>query len=87
LYSKFCYYGKLVKSTTKSDRLVCLKSVDGNLKYQPKQFWNYLSKYRKDSDSSAQFQVDGIHVTTFNETADAFSKHFQSVYSNTPSIL
>jgi hypothetical protein len=74
-----------VKSTIKSDRLVWLKSIDDNLKYQHKQFWNYVSKFRKDSDNPAKFQVHGIHVTSPGETANAFCKHFQSVYSNTPS--
>jgi hypothetical protein len=83
--STLSYYRKMVKSTIKSDMLVWLKSIDNNLKHQPKQFWNYVSKLRKDSDSPAQYQVDGAHVTTQGEIASAFCKHFQSVYGNTPS--
>jgi hypothetical protein len=75
----------MVKSTIKSDMLVWLKSIDNNLKHQPKQFWNYVSKLRKDSDSPAQYQVDGAHVTTEGEIASAFCKLFESVYGNTPS--
>jgi hypothetical protein len=38
-YSKFSFYRELVKATIKSDRLTWLKSIDDNLKSQPKQFW------------------------------------------------
>jgi hypothetical protein len=53
-----------------------LKLINGNLKYQPKQFWNYVSKFRKDRDRPAQFQVGGIRLTKPDEIANAFSKHF-----------
>jgi hypothetical protein len=35
-YNKFSFYRKLVKATIKSDRLRWLKSIDDNLKSQPK---------------------------------------------------
>jgi hypothetical protein len=74
-----------VKSTIKSDRFIWLKSIYDNLEYQPKQFWNDVSKFRKDNNSPAQFQIDCNHLTALDKIANYFSKHFQSVYNNTPS--
>jgi hypothetical protein len=54
---------------------------------QPKYFWNYVSKFRKDNDSRAQFQVDCLHSPAPCEIASVFSRHFQSVYSNNPGVL
>jgi hypothetical protein len=62
-YSKFSFYRKLVKATIKSDRFRQLKSIDGNLKSQSKQFWKYVGSYRKRNSNSIQLEVDGIHLT------------------------
>jgi hypothetical protein len=53
----------------------------------PNNFGVNVSKFRKDSDSPAQFQVDDIRITSPNETANALSKHLQSLYSNTASVV
>jgi hypothetical protein len=82
-YSKFSFYRKLVKATIKSARLRWLKSIDDNVKSQPKQFWKYVAHYRKRNSTSIQLEVDGTHLAEPYKVADAFAKHFQSVY-NTP---
>jgi hypothetical protein len=87
LYQKFSYYRKLVKVTIKSDRLRWLKSVDENLKSQPKQFWKYVASFRKRNSNSIQLEVDGNHLFKPHEVADEFSKHFQSVYNNPGPIV
>jgi hypothetical protein len=46
-YDKFSYYRKLVKATAKTDGFRWLQSVDKNLKSHPKQFWKYVSQFRK----------------------------------------
>lgn len=82
-YSKFSFYCKLVKATIKSERLGWLKTTDENLKLQPKQFWKYMTSFRKINSTSIQLEVDGTHLVEPCEVADVFTKHFQSVY-NTP---
>jgi hypothetical protein len=42
-YNKFSFCRKLVKATIKSERIRWLKSIDDNLKSQPKQFWKYVA--------------------------------------------
>jgi hypothetical protein len=76
------FYRKLVKATIKSDRLRRLKSIDGNLKSQPKQFWKYVASFRKKNSASLQVQVDNKHLIEPCDVDDEFSKHFQSVYNN-----
>jgi hypothetical protein len=72
-----------VKATIQSDRLRWLKSIDDNLKSQPKQFWKYVASYRKINFISIQLEVDGTHLAEPYKVSDAFTKHFQTVY-NTP---
>ncbi|PNF20051.1 hypothetical protein B7P43_G05268 [Cryptotermes secundus] len=81
------FYRKLVKTTIKSDRLRWLKSVDENLKSQPKQFWKYVASFRKRNSNSIQLEVDGKHLIEPNDVADEFSKHFQTVYHNPGPIV
>jgi hypothetical protein len=40
-YSIFSYYRKLIKTTIKAKRLIWLKSIDENLRTQPKHIWRY----------------------------------------------
>ncbi|PNF36765.1 hypothetical protein B7P43_G11156, partial [Cryptotermes secundus] len=81
-YDRFSYYRKLVKNTIKSDRLRWLKTVDNNLKSQPQHFWKYISNFRKHRSGSIHLEVDGTHRAQPEAVADAFAKHFQSVYNN-----
>jgi hypothetical protein len=70
-----------VKATIKSDRRRWLQSIDDNLKLQPKQFCKYVASYRKRNSTSVQLEVDGSHLAEPYNVADAFAKHFKSVYS------
>jgi hypothetical protein len=78
------YDRKLVKSTIKCDRLTLLKSIVDNLKYQPRQSWNYVAKFRKNTDSLSQFQVGSTRLPEPNKLPNAFLKHLQVLYNNTP---
>jgi hypothetical protein len=62
--------------------------MDDNLKSQPKQFWKYVTSFRKRNSNSIQLEVDGKHLIKPNHAADEFSNHFQSVYYNScPFVL
>ncbi|PNF33582.1 hypothetical protein B7P43_G14684 [Cryptotermes secundus] len=87
LYQKFSFYRKLVKITIKSDRLRWLKTVEENLKSQPKQFWKYVASFKKRNPNSIQLEVDGKHLIKPNDIDDEFSKHFQAVYHNPGPIV
>jgi hypothetical protein len=58
LYQKFYFYSKPVIATIKPDRLRLLKSLNENLKSQPKQFWKYVASFRKINSNSIQLEVD-----------------------------
>jgi hypothetical protein len=65
-----------------SDRPKWLKSIDKNLKSQPQHFWKYVSNFRKHRSGSIQLEVVGTHLVQPDAVADAFAKHFKSVYNN-----
>jgi hypothetical protein len=56
-YDKISFYHKLVKETTKNNRFRWLKSVEENPKSHSKQFWKYVSQFRK-------INTDLIHLET-----------------------
>jgi hypothetical protein len=58
-----------------------LKSIDDNLKSQPKQFWKYVASFRRRNSTPIQLEVGGAHLAEPYKVADAFAKHFQSVYN------
>jgi hypothetical protein len=82
LFHYFSFYRKLVKATIKTDKLRWLKSIDENLKSQLKQFWKYVTSFRKRNSTYIQPEIDGKHVAEPDEAAYEFSKHFQSLYNN-----
>jgi hypothetical protein len=81
-YSTFSHYRKLVKITIKSDRHNWYKSIDDDLKIQPSKFWRYVSSVRKHNSYAIHLDV-GTIVVEPTEVAEAFAKHFQSVYKPT----
>jgi hypothetical protein len=81
LYNKFSFYRKLGKITIKADRLRWLQYIDDNLKTQPNHFWKYMASHRKRNSTSIQLDVDGTVLVEPTEVADAFAKHFLSVYN------
>jgi hypothetical protein len=78
-------YRKLAKTAVKSDRW--LSSVDGSLKAKPKKFWNYVSAFSRNKSNLSQISVDGTHLPEPCQIAEAFARHFKSVYSNTASVF
>jgi hypothetical protein len=74
---KFSFHRKLVKTTIKTDRFDWLRSVDENLKYHAKQFWNYVSQFRKRNTGLIYFEMNDIPISKPHDIAEAFSKYFQ----------
>jgi hypothetical protein len=56
--------------------------IINNFKSQPQHFFKYVSNFRKHKSGSIQVEVDGAHLDESSAVADAFAKHFQSVYIN-----
>jgi hypothetical protein len=77
-YSSFSFFRKLVKVTIKSDS----QSVDDNLITQPKQFWKYVSNFRRTDNIFTQIKVHDHFVTGPKNIADAFANHLNLI-SNT----
>jgi hypothetical protein len=65
-----------------TDRSLWFKSVDDNLKSQPKQFWKYVSEIWKTNTGLIYLQISDILINKPCNIAEAFSKYFQSVCSN-----
>jgi hypothetical protein len=82
-YSKFSHYWKLVKITIKFDRINRYKSIDDDLKTQPSKFWRYVSSFRKRTLHTIYLDIYVTNVVEPTEVAEAFAKHFQSVYNTT----
>jgi hypothetical protein len=61
--------------------------VDKNLESQPKQFWKYVTYFRKRNFNSINPEVHGKHLTKLNDVTDEFAKHFQSVYNSSYLIV
>jgi hypothetical protein len=80
-YDKFSFYCKLVKTTIKTNRFRWLKSVDENFKSLPKQFRKYHSLGKTDA-GLIQLDTGGVVLNKSRDIAEAFSKHFKSVYSS-----
>jgi hypothetical protein len=81
-YDRFSFHCKLIKTTIKTDRFRWLKSVDENLKSHPKQFWKYVSQFRKRNTCLiyTYFEINDIPKSKPHDIAEALSKYFQSVY-------
>jgi hypothetical protein len=56
-------------------------NISGNT-YLLQHFWKYISNFRKQRSSSIQINVNGTYFIEPTAVADAFAKHFQSVYNN-----
>jgi hypothetical protein len=73
-YSAFTYYRKLVKTTIKTDRLLWVQSVEDNLKTSPKDFWKYVSRFKKNELS--QLKNSQKVITEPRRIVEAFADHF-----------
>jgi hypothetical protein len=56
--------------------------VDENSKSHRKQFWKYVTSFRKRDSTSIQLEVDSKNFLEHCEVAAEFSNHFQLVYNN-----
>ena len=59
-------------------------SEDGTSSINPKRFWSYIKKLRKDSNGIQPLKVDGNVITDSKEKASIFNSHFKSVFTNEP---
>jgi hypothetical protein len=82
-HNKFSHFRKLVKTTIKANRLNWYKSIDDDLKTQPSKFWKYVPSFRKHSSHAFHLDIHGTNVVGPTVVAEAFAKHYQSVYNNT----
>jgi hypothetical protein len=82
---KFSFYQKLVNKTIKSDRSDWLKYINKNLRSHPQQFWTYISQHKKKNNDLTHLDVDGVFLNKSHDIAEAFSKHFKSVYNSNSS--
>jgi hypothetical protein len=76
------FFCKLVKMTIETDRFHWLKSSDKNLKSHPKQFWKYVSQFRKKNADLLHLEINGILTNKPGDIAEASSKNFQLIYSS-----
>ena len=59
-------------------------SEDRTSSINPKRFWNFIKKLRKDSNGIQSLKVDGNIITDSKEKANIFNSHFRSVFTNEP---
>ena len=60
-------------------------SGDGTSSINPKRFWNFIKKLRKDSNGTQPaLKVDDNLITDRKEKAGIFNSHFESVFTNEP---
>lgn len=69
-----------VKIAIKNAKRQFFDRLNTDLKRNPKQFWKYVKKTRKDDISIQSLSVDGITVQDNAEMAEAFNAFFQSVF-------
>jgi hypothetical protein len=81
-HSIFSYYCKLTKITIKADRLDLLKTIDDNLRTQPKHFWKYISKLKKNNQSVTRIEIGNKIITELQLISDAFADHFSSILNS-----
>jgi hypothetical protein len=83
--SIFSYYRKLIKTTIETDRLVWLKTID-NLRTQPKYFWKYISKFKRNDQSVIQIGIGNRIIKEPQFIAEAFADHFSSIFNSSSSV-
>ena len=57
-------------------------SEDRTSSINPKRFWSFIKKLRKDSNGIQPLKVDGNIITDSKEKANIFNSHFRSVFTN-----
>jgi hypothetical protein len=59
--------------------LAWLKTVDDNLRTQPKHFWKRISKFKRNEQSVTQTEVGDKSITEPQFMAEAFADHIRSI--------
>jgi hypothetical protein len=60
--------------------LAWLTYIDENLKTQPKHFWKYISKFKKNDHAVTQLDLGTKIITEPQSIAEAFADHFSSAF-------
>jgi hypothetical protein len=58
-----------------------LKTIDNNLRTQPKHFWKYISKFKGNDQSVIQIEIGNKIITEQQLTAEAFADRFSSIFN------
>ena len=60
-------------------------SEDGTSSINPKKFWSFIKKLRKDTNGTQPLKVDDNLITNSKEkAASIFNSHIESVFTNEP---
>jgi hypothetical protein len=63
-----------------------LKAVDNNLRTQPKHFWKYISKFKRNDQSVTQIEIGNEIIAEPQLIADAFVDRFPSIFNSSSSV-
>jgi hypothetical protein len=63
-----------------------LKIIDNNLRTQPKHFWKYISKFKRNDQSVTQIEIGNKIITEPQFIAEAFADHFSSIFNLSSSV-
>jgi hypothetical protein len=79
----------LVKISVKADGLVWLKTIDNNLRTQPKHIWKYSSKFKRNDQSITQIEIRNKIIMQLQFIAETCADHVSSIFNlfssnNTP---
>jgi hypothetical protein len=62
-----------------------LKTIN-NLRTQPKHFWKYISKFKRNGQSVTQIEIGNKIITEQKLIADVFADHFPSIFDSSSSV-
>jgi hypothetical protein len=63
-----------------------LKTIDNNLRTQPKHFWKYISKFKRNDQSVTQIKIGNKIITELQFVAEAFADQFSSIFNSSSSV-
>jgi hypothetical protein len=63
-----------------------VKTIDNNLRTQPKNSWKYISKFKTNDLSVAQIEIGNKIIAEPRLIADAFADHFSSIFNSSSSV-
>jgi hypothetical protein len=68
-----------------SGRLDCLKTIDDYFRTQPKHFWKYITKFKRNDQSVTKIEVGDV-FTEPQFIAEAFAEHISSIFNSSSSF-